>query len=82
MTQNARSAQSKDYRFGFNGKEDDKEWGSSLIQDYGFRLYNPAVGKFLSIDPLRSQYPELTPYQFASNSPIAGIDLDGLRRLR
>jgi len=23
-----------------------------------------------------SEYSELTPYQFASNSPIAGIDLD------
>jgi len=33
---------------------------------------------FLSVDPLASSYPMLTPYQFASNSPIAGIDLDGL----
>jgi len=49
-----------------------------LIQDYGFRLYNPAIGKFLSVDPLTSEYPELTPYQFASNTPILNIDLDGL----
>ena len=62
----------------FNGKEDDQEWGSSLVQDYGFRLYNPGIGKFLSVDPLRKQYPELTPYQFASNTPVAAIDLDGL----
>ena len=26
------------------------------------------------------KYPELTPYQFASNSPIAHIDLDGLEK--
>ncbi len=32
----------------------------------------------MSVDPLRKDYPQLTPYQFASNSPIAGIDLDGL----
>ncbi len=37
-----------------------------------------AMAKFLSIDPLTKKYPELTPYQFASNSPIQGIDLDGL----
>lgn len=49
-----------------------------MIQDYGFRLYNPAIGKFLSFDPLAPDYPELTPYQFASNSPIINIDLDGL----
>lgn len=30
------------------------------------------------MDPLTKSYPELTPYQFASNSPIANIDLDGL----
>jgi len=33
---------------------------------------------FLSTDPLASSYPELTPYQFAGNSPIANSDLDGL----
>lgn len=32
------------------------------------------------VDPLTKQYPELTPYQFASNSPIANIDLDGLEK--
>lgn len=30
------------------------------------------------MDPLFKEYPELTPYQFASNRPIDGIDLDGL----
>lgn len=34
--------------------------------------------RFLSTDPLTKKYPELTPYQFASNTPIQGIDLDGL----
>lgn len=30
------------------------------------------------MDPLTKSYPELTPYQFASNTPIWAIDLDGL----
>lgn len=34
--------------------------------------------RFLSVDPIAHQYPELTPYQFASNRPIDGIDQDGL----
>ncbi len=42
------------------------------------RVYDPRIGKFLSVDPITSQFPELTPYQFASNSPIFNIDLDGL----
>ena len=42
------------------------------------RIYDPRVGRFLSVDPISRKYPELTPYQFASNRPIDGIDLDGL----
>ena len=34
--------------------------------------------RFLSVDSLTGIYPELTPYQFASNTPINSIDLDGL----
>jgi hypothetical protein len=42
------------------------------------RIYNARLGKFLSVDPITAQYPMLTPYQFASNTPIVAIDLDGL----
>lgn len=67
------------YRYGFNGKEKDNEIsGSGNQYDYGFRIYNPRIGKFLSVDPLTQSYPELTPYQFASNTPLMAIDLDGL----
>jgi RHS repeat-associated protein len=70
------------YRYGFNGKEkdDNGEWGNTAY-DYGFRIYNPSIGKFLSVDPLMKSYPMLTPYQFASNRPIDGVDLDGLEYL-
>ncbi|KIC91947.1 hypothetical protein HY58_07000 [Flavihumibacter sp. ZG627] len=45
------------------------------------RIYDPRIGKFLSVDPLTKGYPMLTPYQFASNRPIDGFDLDGLEYL-
>ncbi len=63
------------YRYSFNGKENDKETG---LQDYGMRLYLKKLGRFPTVDPLTQKFPELTPYQFASNTPISGIDLDGL----
>ena len=68
------------YRYGFNGKEKDEsgEWGSSTHYDYGFRIYNPSIARFLSVDPLTQSYPWYTPYQFAGNTPIWAIDLDGL----
>ena len=71
---------SSSYRYGFNGKEKDSdgEWGSTTHYDYGFRIYNASIGKFLSVDPLTSFYPWYTPYQFAGNKPINSIDLDGL----
>jgi len=72
-----------DYRYGFNGKENDNEVkGTGNQQDYGMRIYDPRLGKFLSVDPITDEYPELTPYQFASNRPIDGIDRDGLEFTR
>jgi len=67
------------YRYGFNGKENDNEVkGEGNQQDYGMRIYDPRLGKFLSVDPLNDDYPELSTYQYASNNPVAFIDLDGL----
>ncbi len=67
------------YRYGFNGKENDNEVsGSGNQYDYGFRIYNPRIGRFLSVDPLTQTYPWYTPYQFAGNKPIWATDVDGL----
>ncbi|OMP74593.1 hypothetical protein BW716_34550 [[Flexibacter] sp. ATCC 35208] len=77
MIQVVRKFTLNEYRYGFNGKENDNEIkGEGNQQDYGMRVYYPGIGKFLSVDPLTQSYPELTPYQFASNTPIQGIDLD------
>jgi RHS repeat-associated protein len=71
--------QGSNYRFGFNGKENDNEIkGVGNQQDYGMRIFDPRIGRFLSIDPITGKYPMLTPYQFSSNRPIDGKDIDGL----
>ncbi len=46
--------------------------------DYGFRNYDAQIGRFTQLDPLTWDYPDLTNYQYASNDPIANIDIDGL----
>jgi RHS repeat-associated protein len=67
------------YRYGFNGKENDNEVkGEGNQQDYGMRVYDPRLGKFLSVDPLSPKFPYYSPYQFAGNMPIHASDLDGL----
>jgi RHS repeat-associated protein len=67
------------YRFGFNGMEKDNELkgiGNSL--DFSFRIHDSRIARFLSIDPLSEDYPWFSPYQFAGNTPIQAIDLEGL----
>ena len=65
-------------RYGFNGKENNNEVkGEGNQQDYGMRIYDPRIARFLSEDPITASYPMLTPYQFASNRPIDGVDIDG-----
>ncbi len=69
----------KQYRYGFNGKENDNEVkGEGNEINYDARIYDPRIGRFLSIDPLTKKYPWYTPYQFAGNKPIWAADLDGM----
>ncbi len=66
------------YRYGFNGKENDNEVkGSGNSYDFGARIYDPRIGRWLSLDPLQAKYPELSPYNFVANNPILFIDADG-----
>ncbi|PWV55751.1 RHS repeat-associated core domain-containing protein [Chitinophaga sp. S165] len=69
------------YRYGFNGKENDNEVkGEGNQQDYGMRVYDPRLGKFLSVDPLGPKYPWNSSYAYAENDPVKFIDLDGLEK--
>lgn len=67
------------YRYGFNGKEKDKDI-SEGGQDYGLRIYDSRIGKFLSVDPLSKEYPWNSTYAFAENDVIRNVDLDGGER--
>lgn len=67
------------YRYFFNGQEADNEvLGDLAFQNYGFRMYDTRVARFWGVDPLTKDYPMLTPFQFASCSPIWAVDWDGL----
>jgi len=73
-----RYADSQEYRYGFQGQEKvDEAKGNGVVYDYGFRIYDARLGKFLSEDPLRANYPFYSPYHFAGNNPIGFVDLDG-----
>lgn len=68
------------YRYGFNGMEKDDgttvEGGS---YDFGARIYDSRLGKWLSLDPLTSWFAGHSPYNFCFNDPICLVDEDGLK---
>ena len=67
------------YRYGFQGQEkNDETKGSGNIYDFKFRIYDPSIGRFLSVDPLSSSYPWNSSYAFSENRVIDGVDLEGL----
>lgn len=74
-----RNFSSYKYRYGFNGKENDNETvGTGQgTQDYGSRIYNPVLGRWLSLDPLQTKYPFFSPYNFCGNNPVMFVDHDG-----
>jgi RHS repeat-associated protein len=43
-----------------------------------FRQYDPRLGRWMSCDPKRHWFPDMSAYCFASNSPVAGKDDNGL----
>ncbi|SHN16273.1 RHS repeat domain-containing protein [Chitinophaga sp. CF418] len=73
-----RSSSNDKYRYGFNGKENDNEIkgeGNSL--DFGARVYDPRIGRFLSLDPKSKEYPDWSPYVYAFDNPIRLVDDNG-----
>jgi RHS repeat-associated protein len=54
---------------------DDVELGDE--QDYGLRSYGKWQRRFWSVDPLFKAYVYYSPYQFAGNTPIQAIDIEG-----
>jgi RHS repeat-associated protein len=81
MIMPGRTYSTGNYRYGFNGKEMDNEVkGTGAQYDYGFRIYDPRLVRFLSVDPLSKEYPWNSTYAFAENDVIRSIDLDGLEK--
>ncbi|HTN08249.1 RHS repeat-associated core domain-containing protein [Agriterribacter sp.] len=64
----------------YNDKEPFDDGGLNWY-NYGFRNYDPQIGRFPQLDPLTDYYAVLTPYQYAGNDPIVNVDLDGLEPL-
>ena len=66
------------YRYSFNGMEkDDELYGVGNSYDFGARIYNPRLGRWMSRDPYEMRYISQTTYGACLNNPIAFIDPNG-----
>jgi RHS repeat-associated protein len=64
------------FRFGFNGKEKQNEiWGDDY--DFGARIYDGRLGRWFSVDPVYTKYPNSSTYCFVANSLFMNIEING-----
>ena len=66
------------YKYGFNGKENvDDVYGNDVAVDFGARIYDVRLGRWLSVDKKEINYISNSPYIVGLDNPIIFIDTDG-----
>ena len=65
-------------RYRFSGKEE-QTLGDLGYLDFGARMYDPALGRWFTQDPLAEKYYSVSPYAYCNNNPIKLIDPDGMK---
>ena len=61
----------------YNGKEFVEMHGLDTY-DYGARGYYPALGRFMTVDPMAEKRPWESPYVYCGNNPVNRVDPTGM----
>ena len=65
-------------RWRYSGKEEQKAINSSLpLIDYGARMYDPTIARWMSVDPMAEKYYPMSPYGYCAGNPIIMCDPNG-----
>lgn len=69
-----RDGDSQPYRFLGNELYTSNSLG---LYDFSARMYAPALGRFLSVDPMAERYSRVIPYGYCGGNPIRLVDQSG-----
>ena len=64
-------------KYGYNEKELNTDFGLNW-NDYGARFYDPAMARWLAVDPMAEKMRWHSPYSYAFDNPIKYVDHKGL----
>jgi RHS repeat-associated protein len=67
---------SPDNKYQYNNKELNTDWDINLY-DYGARWYDPAIGRWSTVDALAESYYPWSTYNYTLGNPLVHTDPDG-----
>lgn len=68
-------------RYTFNGKEAQEAFGMGWI-DFGARMYDAQMGRWMAVDGLAEKYAPCSPYSAMNSNPILNVDIAGMEPVK
>ena len=78
-TATSEASTSSPNRWLFSGKESQSFLYANIpLLDFGARMYNPAIARWTTADPMSEKYYGISPYVYCLGNPISIIDPNGM----